>query len=182
MKKLLQSAEGGKRWRVLVVVIFSIMLSSVLEGESYAQMSCYKLWYSRDLIFAEKGYCFTSAEAISVFGRRCYPPYGRLSRWEENEVENIKYWERRKGCPSHILTSYSSYNNGGSAIGYARVSGIRFDDTLAVRSGPSTQYMRIGELPPNAVGIEILECRGRWCRIRYGRLVGWSYAKYLRTQ
>ena len=182
MKKFLQSAGGWKRWRAFAVVIFSVMLSGVLKGESYAEMSCYKLWYLRNSIFAQKGYCFTSTEAISVFGRRCYPPYGRLSRWEENEVESIRYWERRKGCPSRVSTSYPSYNNGGGAIGYARVSGIRFDDALAVRSGPSTRYMKIGELPPDAVGIEILECRRRWCRIRYGRLVGWSYAKYLRSQ
>jgi len=39
---------------------------------------------------------------------------------------------------------------------YARVSGIRWDDALAVRTGPSTRYARIGDLPPDARGIEIL--------------------------
>ena len=69
----------------------------------------------------------------------------------------------------------------GSGGRYAKVSGIRYDDTLAVRSGPSTGYMKIGDLPPDATGVEILECRNRWCRIRYGNLVGWAYAKYLRS-
>jgi hypothetical protein len=173
--------RGAWRWRAFVLGISFAGFAGALQGQSFADMSCYRLWYLRNSIFAQKGYCFTSAEAISTFGRRCYPPYGRLSRWEEDEVESIRYWERRKGCPSRVSTPPPSYDNG-VVRGYARVSGIRFDDTLAVRSGPSTRYTRIGDLPPDADGIEILECTRGWCRIRYGGLTGWSYAKYLRSR
>ena len=181
MNGFFQKVRGDGRWSGVITTISFIVFSVGLHAQSYADMSCYRLWYLRNSIFANKGYCFTSREAISTFGRRCYPPYGKLSRWEEDEVNDIKYWERRKGCGSHISAPSSSYRYG--TVGrYARVSGIRFDDTLAVRSGPSTRYTRIGDLPPNADGIEILECTRGWCRIRYGGLTGWSYAKYLRSR
>ncbi len=163
-----------KKWLVSIGVLSMTLLSAA----DYSSMSCYDLWYARNSIFADKGYCFQSGKALSVFGRRCYPPYGRLSRWEKDEVSRIKYWEGVKGCNGNSGYSSSGYSRSG---GYAKVSGIRYDDTLAVRSGPSTGYMRIGDLPPDATGIEILECVNRWCRIRYGNLVGWAYSKYLRS-
>jgi len=66
--------------------------------DDYRYMSCGELWYERNAIFAREGYCFRTRRAIRVFGPRCYPPYGRLKRWERNRVEEIKYWERVKGC------------------------------------------------------------------------------------
>jgi len=155
----------------LLPLIFGV---TVAWSADYSAMSCYDLWYARNSIFANEGYCFTTQRAINTFGRRCYPPYGRLNSWEKEQVNTIKYWERIKGCNGIRYTpSYNHYR-------YARVVGIRWDDTLAVRTGPSTRYMRLGDLPPNATGIEVLECRSNgWCRIRYGTLVGWSYSKYL---
>lgn len=64
----------------------------------YSEMSCSELWYARNAIYAEAGYCFKTDRAISVFGRRCHPPYGDLSGREQRQVEEIKYWESRKGC------------------------------------------------------------------------------------
>jgi hypothetical protein len=68
------------------------------DYEDYRYMSCYDLWYARNAIFANKGYCFRTRRGINTFGRRCYPPYGRLNRWEKDQVNEIRYWERRKGC------------------------------------------------------------------------------------
>ncbi len=65
---------------------------------SYQNMGCGELWYARNKIFADSGYCFKGQKAISVFGRRCYSPYGRLSNGSKAEVDTIKYWERRRGC------------------------------------------------------------------------------------
>jgi hypothetical protein len=168
-----------KSWIMLGVVAF---LSQEIHAQSYAQMGCYDLWYARNAIFANEGHCFSSPQAINTFGRRCYAPYGRLNDWEDRQVDEIKYWERRKGCSGRYVAPRTvapspSYHSGR----YARVSGIRWNDTLAVRTGPSSRYRRIGNLPPDASGVEILECTRRWCRIRYGNLVGWSYAKYLRS-
>ncbi len=65
---------------------------------NYAYMGCYDLWYARNAIYAQEGYCFKTAQARAVFGVGCFPPYGKLSKWEQNEIAKIKYWEARKGC------------------------------------------------------------------------------------
>ncbi len=169
--------------RLIFVIFIDLFVMSVqLQAGSYANMSCYDLWYARNEIFANKGYCFEKPKSVEAFGRRCYPPYGRLNSYEKEEIDRIKMWEQRKGCNgSYVAPSYTPptpvYHNNR----YARVSGIRWNDTLAVRTGPSTRYRRIGDLPPDATGVEILECTRKWCRIRYGNLIGWSYAKYLRS-
>lgn len=68
------------------------------QAQDYGEMSCSELWYVRNQIYAEKGYCFKTARARAAFGRACFPPYGRLSRWEREEIERIKRWEGRRGC------------------------------------------------------------------------------------
>jgi hypothetical protein len=64
----------------------------------YAAMSCNALWYARNEIYARNGYCFRTARARSVFGRGCFPPYGRLSPYEQRQVSQIESWEYRRGC------------------------------------------------------------------------------------
>ena len=61
-------------------------------------MSCSELWYARNAIYAQNGYCFQTSRAISVFGRACFPPYGQLSSYEQQQMNDIAAWERRKGC------------------------------------------------------------------------------------
>jgi hypothetical protein len=168
--------------QMLLLLVGIFVVTQPVHARSYSSMGCYNLWHARNAIFADKGYCFESSRTINEFGRRCYAPYGRLNGYEKEEVDLIKSWERRKGCSGgYVRPSYTparaSYSNGR----YARVSGIRWNDSLAVRSGPSTRYRRIGNLPPDATGVQILECTRKWCRIRYGGIVGWSYAKYLRS-
>lgn len=72
--------------------------SGSAQAQDYRDMTCSELWYARNQIYAEKGYCFKTQRARAVFGRGCFPPYGRLSRWEREEVERIKRWEGRRGC------------------------------------------------------------------------------------
>ena len=165
---------------VLYLSIVGTVLPTSASAGSYANMSCHNLWYAKNKIFANNGYCFETRKAIDTFGRRCYSPYGRLSGWEKDEVNEIKYWERKNGCHSRRSSTPRYTRERGE---YARVSGIRWDDTLAVRSGPSTDYRRVGDLPPDATNVEILECtRSRkWCKIRYRGIVGWSFTKYLRS-
>jgi len=157
---------------VLVLATSGIARSN---SNSYNNMGCYELWYARNAISAKKGYCFTKRKSINAFGKRCYPPYGELNRWETDEANNIRYWERRNGCIGKKRRRHNTYNNR-----YVRVTGIRWNDTLAVRSGPSTSYRRIGNLAPDATGIRVLECNRNWCNIQYGNMVGWSYSQYLR--
>ena len=83
-----------------VADVKGVDLSLVTEAKAAPvhTLNCGQLWYERNAIYARNGYCFKSKRARNVFGPRCYPPYGRLSRYEQNLVNSIVYWERRKGC------------------------------------------------------------------------------------
>jgi len=180
---------------ILVGTMAFVSLSIDVSAKPYSQMSCYELWYARNSIFASEGYCFTTDRAIRTFGRRCYPPYGRLNAYEANQVDLIKSWERRKGCrggysttgvypppppqPPLPPTQVQPPPPPPPSIRYARVVGVSYNDDLAIRTGPSTRYPRVGGIPPNATGVEVFNCYRRWCRVRYGNLVGWSYSGYL---
>ena len=68
------------------------------QRTDYHNMNCNQLWYERNLIYANRGYCFRTQRAIRTFGPRCYPPYGQLTRAEHQRVARIIQWERRRGC------------------------------------------------------------------------------------
>ncbi len=72
--------------------------ASIAQANNYAAMTCSQLWYARNAIYAANGYCFRTAQARAVFGAGCFPPYGRLSRYDQQSVNEIGYWERVKGC------------------------------------------------------------------------------------
>lgn len=93
--------SGTARLANAVALTLGGILAATASGalaQSYSQMSCSELWYARNAIYAEKGYCFQTRRAIAVFGPRCYPPYGRLNGWERRRVNLIESWEYRKGC------------------------------------------------------------------------------------
>ena len=62
--------------------------------------SCGQLWYQRNAIYAQAGYCFQTPRARSVFGAGCFPPYGQLSPYQRQRVNEIQAQERYMGCPS----------------------------------------------------------------------------------
>jgi YARHG domain-containing protein len=64
----------------------------------YSGLTCGQLWQERNAIFAQYGYCFTSRQAISVFGKGCFSPFGKLPNHKRNVVSEIKSWERKRGC------------------------------------------------------------------------------------
>jgi hypothetical protein len=68
------------------------------RAQDAAYMSCGELWYARNAIYARRGYCFKTDRAIQTFGAGCFPPYGQLGGWEKSRVDDLQYWERRKGC------------------------------------------------------------------------------------
>ena len=98
----MQSSTLGRvsRFAALTVAALGLLLEagSIASAANYAGMTCGQLWYARNAIYAQNGYCFKTARARAVFGRGCFPPYGRLSNWEQKQVNDIMYWERRKGC------------------------------------------------------------------------------------
>jgi hypothetical protein len=84
---------------IVVVVTACLMIcAQIANAQGYSSQSCGQLWQERNAIFADYGYCFKTPQAISAFGRGCFPPYGRLPASEQARVDNIISWERRKGC------------------------------------------------------------------------------------
>ena len=68
------------------------------QAQGYSNMSCGQLWYARNRIYADAGYCFKTSRARRTFGAGCFAPYGRLSGYAKERVEQIKSWEAQLGC------------------------------------------------------------------------------------
>lgn len=83
---------------VAMLGVMGVTMLGASEARAYSRMSCGQLWYERNAIFAQYGYCFKTQQAINTFGRRCYPPYGNLPPHAQDRVNEIIAWERRKGC------------------------------------------------------------------------------------
>ena len=83
-------------WRrnVLAAIVAAAMH---VPAPAWAQ-SCEQLWHARNSIFAAAGHCFKTPRAIAVFGARCHPPYGQLTRAQEARVNSITAQERQLGC------------------------------------------------------------------------------------
>lgn len=62
------------------------------------------------------------------------------------------------------------------------VTGVAADDRLNLRAAPSADAPRLGDLAPDAVGVEAVNIdeTGRWLRIGQGEISGWAAARYLR--
>ncbi|MCB1511801.1 MAG: YARHG domain-containing protein [Hyphomicrobiaceae bacterium] len=67
-------------------------------SDYYAGLSCGRLWYERNRIYARYGYCFKSDRAIATFGRGCFAPYGRVPSHQRRVINRIQRIERAKGC------------------------------------------------------------------------------------
>lgn len=66
---------------------------------SFAQNSCYDLWYARNEIYQRKGYCFQTRLARQTFGNtNCYTRAPQFTRAEQLRIESIRREERRRGC------------------------------------------------------------------------------------
>lgn len=60
---------------------------------------CSQLWYERNLIFHNNGYCFQTARAKAVFNTsQCTGRSPNLSAAEQREVARIQSLERANGC------------------------------------------------------------------------------------
>ena len=61
--------------------------------------SCYDLWYERNSIYANYGYCFRSQLGIETFGAASDCTRNpKLSRADQRRVDQIKAEERRRSC------------------------------------------------------------------------------------
>lgn len=62
------------------------------------------------------------------------------------------------------------------------VTGVAADDTLNIRSGPSSSTEILGELPPFAINVEVLRTSddGKWGLIGTGEGNGWVFMRFLK--
>jgi hypothetical protein len=98
--KLVLLARSAKACLAALLAFATINVSSVRPAfaQAASEMGCDELWYARNQIYARNGYCFQTDRAISVFGRGCFPPYGKVYGGEQRRLNDIMYWERVKGC------------------------------------------------------------------------------------
>ena len=85
--------------RIALATFAAISGFSLLVPAPASAQSCGDLWYRRNAIYAEAGYCFQTARARSVFGPGCFPPYGRLTPNQQARVNAIQAQEDYRGCP-----------------------------------------------------------------------------------
>ena len=75
-----------------------LALAPAAQAQALSELSCRALWVQRNAVYAERGYCFKTADAIATIGERCFPPYGQLTPSQQRFVDEVKAWEARKGC------------------------------------------------------------------------------------
>ena len=61
-----------------------------------------------------------------------------------------------------------------------KVANVDGDDVLNIRYGPSSETVAVGEIPPDARGVEISgDCQSGWCPVRHREVTGWVRRFYL---
>lgn len=76
---------------------------AISSGGLAAQDSCGDLWYERNGIYKDAGYCFRTAQAIRAFGNAgcMYDNQADvpLSARDRARIADIVRLERNRGCP-----------------------------------------------------------------------------------
>ena len=81
------------------LAIAASLTALTLAAPTASAQSCYDLWYERNAIFANYGYCFSTQLGRDTFGNSgCHARNPRLSSRDSRRVANIKRQERRRGC------------------------------------------------------------------------------------
>ncbi|WPL17214.1 hypothetical protein Thiowin_02210 [Thiorhodovibrio winogradskyi] len=108
----------------LICIVFAVMGSAQVQAES-----CYDLWYERNLIYAENGYCFSTNLGQSTFSEySCWTKSPSLSTDEQRRVAALKAEEKRRGCKvntGQVPQSKPVVSSAGVAIVYDPPSNVR---------------------------------------------------------
>ena len=76
---------------------------NLFPRQQLRQLSCENLWYARNVIYSENGYCFRTERALRYFDNSgCFVTNEsrlRLNRFERNNISRIRQVERNRGCP-----------------------------------------------------------------------------------
>jgi len=80
---------------LLLLTVFSIFIS---PSFAFAD-SCYDLWYERNAIYDDNGYCFKTALGKRVFDNSdCYTSDPSFTKAEQRRIDQIRRQEKRLGC------------------------------------------------------------------------------------
>jgi hypothetical protein len=84
--------------RLAMIAVGAALALPVYSAPSLAA-SCYDLWYERNQIYDDNGYCFKTQLGRDTFDNSdCHTDNAQLSRAEQRRVDRIKAEERRKRC------------------------------------------------------------------------------------
>ncbi len=90
------------RLRLAVLLLAALPYAGDASAQ-YDGSSCGELWYARNEIYKDAGYCFRTQRGIRAFGNAgCrYDDVEDvpLSANQRRAVAEIQRWERIKGCP-----------------------------------------------------------------------------------
>ena len=83
--------------RLFATAIVSLGLVTVATPAMAS--SCYDLWYERNSIYNDNGYCFKTKLGRSTFDNSdCYTSHPSFSGWEQDRIDWLRRQERKKGC------------------------------------------------------------------------------------
>lgn len=81
-------------------------------------------------------------------------------------------------CTAGITSAEA--NTGPDSKKAFKVVNVANDDVLNIRSGPSSDHGKVGELQPGSQGITMTgDCKAMWCPIQHEAKSGWVNRKYL---
>lgn len=82
----------------LTAMVGAGVLAASMTTPLLAQ-SCMDLWYERNLIYAQNGYCFSTPLGQRQFADyKCWTKNPQLTRQEQRRVDAIRAEEKRRGC------------------------------------------------------------------------------------
>ena len=65
----------------------------------------------------------------------------------------------------------------------ACITNVKSGDTLNMRSGPSTDYGIVSQIPAGKCNVRVGEtCIGNWCGVRHEANVGWVHTNFLKRR
>jgi hypothetical protein len=84
--------------RISTIGIFTA-LGVVLSIQPAMAASCYDLWYERNAIYDQNGFCFSSALGQQTFDNGdCWTKNVQFTPDEQYRIDQLKDEEDRRGC------------------------------------------------------------------------------------
>jgi YARHG domain len=70
-----------------------------LTATEPAFAACPELWFERNAIYDDNGYCFKTEKGRATFDNSdCWTTHPTFSKWETKRIKAIKREERLQGC------------------------------------------------------------------------------------